>query len=71
MTDELHDFAGDLSAASALIGRFEPRAGLLIGEAAYLFDTGVYINDIFTSKFDEDVIKNAVKKLHIIGFLLL
>lgn len=38
---------------------FHPAVGYFIGEVAFFFDTGVYINDVFTSGFDGDVIKKA------------
>ncbi len=60
LTDELHEFASGLSAAGAVAGFLNPSVGFFIGEIAFFFDTGVYINDIFTSKFDGDVIKKAL-----------
>ena len=60
LTDGLHDFASGLSATGALVGFLNPSVGFYMGEVAFFFDTGVYINDIFTSKFDGAVVKKAL-----------
>ena len=58
-TGVLHMFATILSGVGSFVSQVNPDAGMVIGLIALCFDMGVYINDIVTSGFDEEVIEEA------------
>jgi len=60
VTDGMHTKASILSYAGGAVSLFNPLAGLLIGEIAIFSDIGLYLNNIFTSNFDTEVIQTAL-----------